>query len=142
MRICAFARCGNSSYMLNRWLAQLCKLHKCRRDGEECEECSCEVPFKLFPFPLRDEIHMLGRYGQGRSIGKGKMERIGLLLHTPGFAPYTSWMESQHPRIPTRLSTWATLHPRLYAPESHQPLELKSPVLSPNNPERQNLRQR
>jgi len=48
MRICAFARCGNSSYTLNRWLAQLCKLHKCRRDGEEC---SCEVPFKLFPFP-------------------------------------------------------------------------------------------
>ena len=47
-RNCVVSGCANSGKKLNKWAKSQCELHKCARRSEEC---NCEPPFQLFPFP-------------------------------------------------------------------------------------------
>ena len=47
VRICGITGCSNSTYKLDKWYSQLCKIH-----GLKFGSCVCKPPFVLFPFPL------------------------------------------------------------------------------------------
>ncbi|CAC5355439.1 unnamed protein product [Mytilus coruscus] len=51
-RICCVVGCGNSTYHLNKWMKNLCPVHKCNFGTRSCD---CEPPFKLFPFPTENK---------------------------------------------------------------------------------------
>ncbi|XP_048578688.1 uncharacterized protein LOC125560667 [Nematostella vectensis] len=46
MRICAFERCSNSTYKLEKWRNSECSIHKSKQ-----RSCECNPPFVLFSFP-------------------------------------------------------------------------------------------
>ncbi|XP_052240242.1 uncharacterized protein LOC127850887 [Dreissena polymorpha] len=45
---CAVNSCSNGTYRLKKWKAQLCDVCGCHHSDVEC---TCEPPFRLYPFP-------------------------------------------------------------------------------------------
>ena len=45
---CAVSKCSNGKYKILRWAQELCDIHKCKKGDKGC---SCDIGFKLFPFP-------------------------------------------------------------------------------------------
>jgi hypothetical protein len=78
MRVCAIQNCTNSTYTLDRWKAQNCNEHGCRHENDQC---TCEPPFLLFPFPVkkRDPDGRLAWakavYRQDKKTGKNWLPR-------------------------------------------------------------------
>ena len=71
-RNCVVVGCSNSGKRLNKWASQTCELHGCLKGTQDC---SCEPPFKLFPFPtIRKDSAGRRRWtaNMKREVKKGK----------------------------------------------------------------------
>ena len=57
---CAVSKCSNGKYKILQWAQELCDIHKCKKGDKGC---SCDIGFKLFPFPtVKKNKHLRGQW--------------------------------------------------------------------------------
>ena len=68
---CAVAGCSNGSYKIKRWEQEFCDIHSCRRYNQKC---SCDIGFKLLPFPTAKKNKDLRQERNGKALLTGKLQ--------------------------------------------------------------------
>ena len=70
---CAVSKCSNGKYKILQWAQELCDIHKCKKGDKGC---SCDIGFKLFPFPtVKKNKHLRDQWKKMINRGNPKKNR-------------------------------------------------------------------
>ena len=93
---CAVSKCSNGKYKILRWAQELCDIHKCKKGDKGY---SCDIGFKLFPFPaVKKNKHLSDQWKKTQ-----KKDSFGDPLRTREFVRAMLKMENQLSRILSNL---------------------------------------